>query len=59
MMEILNSFASCDPRPQPVISEKNCLIKNTKTTRYKLSMIWVKESDGSRQRLIARWVTQD
>ncbi len=38
------------------------LITNTHDTRLtvaprsKLSMIWEKESDGGRQRLVARWV---
>lgn len=30
-----------------------------KTNRAKLAMIWVQEFDGERERLVAKWVTQD
>ncbi len=45
------------PSSQPMVSSENSLIQNPKITRPKLSMIWVKEFDGERQRLVARWVT--
>lgn len=38
---------------------KTSLMKNLETTRPKLSIIWVKESDNVREWLVARWVTQD
>ena len=34
-------------------------MKNLETTRPRISMIWVKESDNVREWLVARWVTQD
>lgn len=30
-----------------------------KNRRSKLSMIWVKEFDGKRHHLVARWISQD
>jgi len=45
--------------PQPTVSLEISLTQSKKTTQPKLSMIWVKEFDGDRQRLIARWVKQD
>lgn len=46
-------------RSQPIVSSELPLTPKTKTTQPKLSIIWVKEFDGERQRLVARWVTQD
>lgn len=44
-----------------VVQQQSSLAADTTLhhNRPKLSMIWVKESDGTRQRLVARWVTQD
>lgn len=58
-MQIIDSLSSSKSLPQPVRSSQSSVIRNTRTTRPKLAMIWVKESDGNRQRLVARWVTQD
>lgn len=33
--------------------------QHTKTTKAPLSMIWVKQFDGERERLVAHWVKQD
>jgi len=38
---------------------EKALTHNCRKTQPKLSMIWVKEFDGERERLVARWVTQD
>jgi hypothetical protein len=46
-------------RPQPITSSATCLIQNQVKTRAKLSMIWVTQSDGEHQRLVAKWVGQD
>lgn len=33
--------------------------QHTKTTKVPVYMIWVKEFDGERERLVAHWVKQD
>jgi hypothetical protein len=33
--------------------------QQTKTTKVPVYMIWVKEFDGERERLVAHWVKQD
>lgn len=38
---------------------KTSFTQKPKTTRPKLSRIWVKEFDGERQRLVGKWTTQD
>ena len=38
---------------------KTYFTQKPKTTRPKLSMIWVKEFDGERHRLVGKWITQD
>jgi hypothetical protein len=58
-MQLIDSLSSSKSLPQPVISSESSVIRNTRTNRAKLAMIWVEESDGNRQRLVARWVTQD
>lgn len=58
-MQILDSFRASDFQPQAVIASETFLPLVTRKNRAKLVMIWVQESDGTRQRLIARWVTQD
>jgi hypothetical protein len=45
--------------PQPAELSKTSFTQKPKTTRPKLSMIWVKEFDGERQRLVGKWTTQD
>jgi hypothetical protein len=40
-------------------TSETALTQKRKTTRSKLSMIWVKEFDGKRQRLVGQWVTED
>lgn len=45
--------------PQPTINSKSYVTQKPKITRPKLSMIWVKEFDGERQRLVTKWTTQD
>jgi hypothetical protein len=42
---------------EPNILPKKPLTQNTRKAQPKLSMIWVKEFDGERERLVARWVT--
>ncbi len=42
---------------EPNILPKKALTQNSRKTQPKLSMIWVKEFDGERERLVARWVT--
>jgi hypothetical protein len=44
---------------QPNLLLEKALTQNSRKTQPKLSMIWVKEFDGERERLVARWVTQD
>lgn len=44
---------------QPNLLLEKTLTHNSRKTQPKLSMIWVKEFDGERERLVARWVTQD
>ncbi len=44
---------------QPNLLPEKGLTQNSRKTQPKLSMIWVKEFDGERERLVARWVTQD
>ncbi|MBW4503374.1 MAG: hypothetical protein KME57_28390 [Scytonema hyalinum WJT4-NPBG1] len=44
---------------QPNLLLEKALTHNCRKTQPKLSMIWVKEFDGERERLVARWVTQD
>lgn len=44
---------------QPNLLPENALTQNSIKTQPKLSIIWVKEFDGERERLVARWVTQD
>ncbi len=58
-MQLFDSVSDSESLPQPVESSETSLMKNPKTTRPKLSIIWVKESDNVRQCLVARWVTQD
>ncbi|MBW4641074.1 MAG: hypothetical protein KME05_23230 [Gloeocapsa sp. UFS-A4-WI-NPMV-4B04] len=45
--------------PQPITSSATSLIQDQVTIRAKLAMIWVSQTDGSRQRLVAKWVRQD
>ncbi len=58
-MQLLNRSSSSESLSQPVLSAETSLAQKPKTTRPKLSMIWVKEFDGECQRLVAHWVTQD
>lgn len=58
-MQPLNSFISLKSQPHPIILSETYLTKNISISHSKLSIIWLKESDGDRQRLIARWVKQD
>lgn len=44
---------------QPNLLLENALTQNSRNTQPKLSIIWVKEFDRERERLVARWVTQD
>ena len=58
-MQILDTFSSSITPLQPPIESKTPLTEKPKTSQPKLSMIWVKEFDGERERLVARWTTQD
>lgn len=58
-MQIIDSCIFLDSRSQPVISYESYPFEETRTTQSRLSMIWLKESDGERQRLVTRWVTQN
>lgn len=58
-MQLLNSLNSSTSLLESEKGAETSLLQNSRTTQAKLSMIWVKESDGICQRLIARWVTQD
>ncbi len=58
-MQISDTFSPSITPLQPVIESKTSLTQEPKTARPKLSMVWVKEFDGERQRLVARWTTQD
>ncbi len=58
-MQISDTFSPSITPLQPAIESKTSLIEKAKTARPKLSMIWVQEFDGERQRLVARWTTQD
>lgn len=42
--------------PKSTVSSDNYLNHKTKQTQVKLSMIWVKEFDGERNRLVAKWI---
>lgn len=35
------------------------LTRNSRKTQPQLSMIWVEEFDGERERLVTRWVKQN
>lgn len=53
-MQLLNS-----PSSSLLQTKSSALIQRKSTVRPQLSMIWTIELDGSCQRLVARWVTQD
>ena len=43
----------------PTIVLPTASIPNQVTTKPKLSMVWVTQSDNGRQYLVAKWVKQD
>jgi hypothetical protein len=55
-MQLLRTSNKSLPKPQLAISSNKPLNENTKTRQAKLSMIWVTEFDGKRDRLVARWI---
>lgn len=57
-MKLLKKSSSSNSLPQVTTLSKTSPIQRTSTIRPQISMIWVSESDGNRQRLVARWVTQ-
>ncbi|MBV8883852.1 MAG: hypothetical protein JO235_07610 [Chroococcidiopsidaceae cyanobacterium CP_BM_RX_35] len=58
-MQLSNSVTFSKFISQKVEPSKRAQTQNIKGNRPKLSMIWIKETDGDRQRLVARWVMQD
>ncbi|MDZ8257479.1 hypothetical protein [Nostoc sp. ChiQUE01b] len=55
-MQLLNISNKSLAKPQLAALSDESLNQNTKTTQPKLSMIWVNEFDGERNRLIAKWI---
>ncbi|BAY48191.1 hypothetical protein SAMD00079811_58120 [Scytonema sp. HK-05] len=58
-MKISNTETLFFTPAQPNLLSEKTLTQNSRKAQPKLSMIWVKEFDGERERLVARWVTQD
>ncbi|MFB2895422.1 hypothetical protein ACE1CI_21165 [Aerosakkonemataceae cyanobacterium BLCC-F50] len=58
-MKNSNTFDSSVIPSQLTELSKTSFTQKPKTNRPKLSMIWVKEFDGERQRLVAKWTIQD
>ncbi|MBV9390164.1 MAG: hypothetical protein JOZ78_27375 [Chroococcidiopsidaceae cyanobacterium CP_BM_ER_R8_30] len=56
--QLLETYSSAS-FPQPEVLPEISLNQNSKTNRPKLSMVWVKEFDGERLRLVGRWIKQD
>ena len=59
MMKLSDTFNHSVTSSQPAELSKTSFTQKPKRTRPKLSMVWVKEFDGERQRLVAKWTTQD
>lgn len=55
-MQLLSTSSKSLPNPQLAVWSDNSLNPNTKTTQTKLSMIWIKEFNGKRNHLVARWI---
>lgn len=58
-MKLLATFNHSVSTSQSAELSKTSYTQKPKTTRPKLSMIWVKEFDGERERLVAKWTTQN
>lgn len=58
-MSQLCSFRLLEVSTRPLNFLENYSTKTVKTNKSKLSAIWVKEFDGEREYLVARWVKQD
>lgn len=57
-MQILSTYSKSLISPQPTVLSNNSLNQNQKKTQTKLSMLWVNEFDGKRNRLVARWIKE-
>ena len=55
-MQLSNTSRNSLLCPQLAVSSDTSLTKNTKTAPPKLSMHWVKEFDGERYCLVAKWI---
>ncbi|MBE9002103.1 hypothetical protein IQ274_28845 [Nostoc sp. LEGE 12447] len=55
-MQLLSTSNKSLSKPQLAVLLDTPLNQNTKITQTKLSMIWVSEFDGERNRLIAKWI---
>ncbi|MCP6760137.1 MAG: hypothetical protein NHB32_15610 [Fischerella sp. CENA71] len=58
-MQNLISYSNSLLSSEPALLSDISLTENLKTKKPKLSMIWVKEFDGERQRLVAKWIIND
>jgi hypothetical protein len=58
-MLIVNRSTSSESSPVTAFAAQKSLVQKQETRQNRLSMIWVKEFDGTRYRLVARWVTED
>jgi hypothetical protein len=57
-MLLVNRSTSSESSPVTTFAAQNPLVKEQETKQNRLSLIWVKEFDGTRHRLVGRWVTE-
>ncbi|MFB8789084.1 MAG: hypothetical protein U7123_09600 [Potamolinea sp.] len=55
-MLLVNRSTSSQSSPVRTLAAQNSRLQEQETTPNRLSMIWVQEFDGTRYRLVARWV---
>ncbi|MBD2527806.1 hypothetical protein [Nostoc sp. FACHB-133] len=55
-MQLLSTSNKSLSKPELAVLSDKPLNQNEKTTQTKLSMIWVNEFDGERNRSIAKWI---
>ena len=55
-MQLLKRSSFSTSLPQLTTLSETSIIQKPSTIQPQISIIWVSESDGSRQRLVARWV---
>ncbi len=57
-MLLVNRSTSSQSSPVTTFTAQNSRLQEQETMQNRLSMIWVQEFDGTRYRLVARWVTE-